>query len=307
MDLALVAGSSHPALAAEVARRIGTEAQSGAACRFPDGEIHVRLTSVRGADVYLLESTGPPIHDHLAELLLLADAARRSGAARVTAVVPYLAYARQDRREQEGDAVSAKVVADLIGRSVDRVVTIDPHTAAVEAFFPCPVEQLSAIPVLIDRVRPLVTDHVVVAPDLGATKRAERCARALGLPTARVRKRRLSGREVEVLGVEGDVRDRPALIVDDMISTGATIAAAVQALRGAGARAMIVVATHGLLVPPAARTLGALGLDALFLTDSVPPPLDAPAHTLVSIAATLSDAIGRLHRELSLAELVREA
>ncbi len=307
MDLVLVAGSSHAVLATEVARRLGTEAQAGLACPFPDGELHVSLTPVRGADVYLLQSTGPPIHDHLAELLLLADAARRSGAARLTAVVTYLAYARQDRRAQDGDPISARVVADIIGRSVDRVVAIDLHTTAVEAFFPCPVEHLSAIGVLLERVRPLVTDHVVVAPDLGAVKRAERFARALGLPTAYVRKRRLSGREVEVLGVEGDVRDRAALIVDDMISTGATIVAAVEALRGAGARAMIVAATHGLFVSPAARTIGGLGLDALFVTDSVPPPTDPPPHTRVSIAAVLSEAIDRLHRELPLAELVRRA
>jgi ribose-phosphate pyrophosphokinase len=305
MDLALIAGSAQAALAVEIARRLGTKAHIGAACPFPDGEIHVRLPAVRGADVYLIQSIGPPTHDRLVELLLLADAARRAGAARLTAVVTYLAYARQDRREQEGGPVSAKVIADLIGRSVDRVVGIDLHAPAVEAFFPCPVEHLSATGVLLDSVRPLVTDHVVIAPDLGAMKRAERFARLLGAPTACVRKRRLSGHEVEVLGIEGDVRDRPALVVDDMISTGATIVAAVDALRRSGARAMIVAATHGLFVPPSARTVGGLGLEALFVTDSVPPPPDAPAHTRVSVAAPLSDAIDRMHRELPLGELVR--
>lgn len=307
MDLAIVAGSSHAVLAADVARRLGTEAMAGATCPFPDGEIHVRLPPVRGADVYVLQSTGPPTHDHLAELLLVADAARRSGASRLTAVVTYLAYARQDRREREGGAVSAKVVADLIGRSVDRVVAIDLHAPAVEGFFACPVEHLSATGVLLDSLRPLVRDHVVVAPDLGATKRAERFARALGLPTALVHKRRLSGREVEVLGVEGAVRDRPALVVDDMISTGATVVAAVEALRGAGALAMIVAAVHGLFVPPAAKAIGGLGLDALIVTDSVPPPPDAPPHLRVSIAVLLSEAIDRLHRELPIADLVQGA
>jgi ribose-phosphate pyrophosphokinase len=305
MRLALIAGSANPGLAAAVARRVGVELDAVTIDRFPDGELGVSVGSLRGADVYVLQSTGPPAHDHLVELALLADAVRRSGAARITGVIPYLAYARQDRREQEGQGIGARVVAELISGLFDRVVAVDLHTSAVEGFFGCPVEQLSAVPLLAAHVRSSMTDHVVVAPDLGAVKRAERYARMLGLRTAVVRKRRLSGREVEATAVEGDVRDRPVLIVDDIVSTGATIEAAVRALRGAGALQATVVATHGLLVPPADERLTRLGLAAIILTDTVPPPAWGGAGTVVSVADLLADAVGRLHRDEPLADLVR--
>jgi len=305
MRLALVGGTSNARLADGIARRLDLTLTARTIETFPDGEIGVTLEGLRGADVYVIESTGPSVHDHLAELLLLADAARRSGAARLTAVIPYLAYARQDRREREGQAIGARVVAEVISRFVDRAIVVDLHTSAVEGFFDCAVEQLTAIGVLADHVRPLLAGHVVVAPDLGAVKRAERFARILGLGVAMVRKRRLSGREVEATAVEGDVRGHPVLIVDDMVSTGATIEAAVHALDMTGATGAILAATHGLLVPPAVDRLRTLALHAAFVTDSVPPPDGArELVTEVTIAGLLSDAIARLHRDEPLAELV---
>ncbi len=305
MRLALAAGTSTPELARATACALGRDLERCTVERFPDGELAVALPDVRGADVYLIQGTPPPAHDHLAELLLLADAARRAGAARVTGVLPYVAYARQDRRGAEGEGVGGRVVADQLSAALDRVVAVDLHTAALEGFFSCPVEHLAAVPLLAARVRPLATGCVVVAPDLGAIGRARHYAGLLGLDVAAVRKRRLSGREVEALGVDGDVRGRDVLVVDDMISTGATVAAAVNALRGAGARRAAVVATHPLLVPPAEELLGSLDLDALVVSDSVrtaactTPPLD-----VVGLGPLLADAIGRLHREAPMAQLL---
>lgn len=274
---------------------------------FPDGELGVEVGVVRGADVYVVQPTGPPVHERLVELLLLIDAARRSGAARLTAVIPYLGYSRQDRRAAEGSAIGGRVMADAIGAATDRVVIVDLHAPATEAFFATPVEHLDAVPTLIERVRPLVREHVVVAPDLGAVKRAERFAAALGLTVACVRKRRLSGTEVETHGVEGDVRGRPALIVDDMISTGATVAAAAAAVRAAGASPdLVVAATHGIFAPPAVEAMRSAAPRALLVTDTVPAAeASGLATEVVSIAGLLADAIGRMHREEPLGGLVR--
>jgi len=304
MRLALIAGTANPQLAEGLARQLGVALESRVVERFPDGELGVAVGSVRGADVYLVQPTGPPVHDNLVELLMLADAARRAGAARVTGVVPYVAYARHDRRGAEGESIGGRVVADGLSRALDRVVAVDLHTAALEGFFGCPIEHLSAISLLAERVRPLLTEHVVVAPDLGAVKRAERFARILGLPSASVRKQRWSARQVEALGIDGDVRGLGVLLVDDMISTGATVVAATNALRAAGVGRVIVAATHGLLVPPAAERLAALQLESLLVTDSLTPPTGTLPVTLVSLAALLADAVGRLHRDAPLAELV---
>lgn len=307
MRLALIAGTSTPELARAIACALGRDLDPCTVERFPDGELGVVLPDVRGADVYLVQGTPPPAHDHLVELLLLADAARRAGAARVTGVMPYVAYARQDRRAAEGESIGARVVADQLSAALDRVVAVDLHTTTLEGFFSCLVEHLSAVPLLAERVRPLAAGRVVVAPDLGAAGRARRYAALLGLDTAAVRKRRLSGHAVEALGVDGDVRGRDVLIVDDMISTGATVAAAVNAVRGAGARRAIAVATHPLLVPPAEERLGSLDLDAIVVSDSVRtaactrPPLDA-----VGLAPLLADAIRRMHEDAPLGEILAE-
>lgn len=307
MRLALVAGTSVPELARSVAYELG-ELEPCTIERFPDGEIGVSIGPVRGADVYLIQTTAPPVHDNFVELLMLADAARRAGAARVTGVIPYLAYARHDRREAEGESVGGRVVAETLTQALDRVIAVDLHTPTLEGFFGCPVEHVSAVPMLAERVRAAARGHVVVAPDLGAVKRAQRFAALLDLEMASVRKRRLSGHEVEVVGIDGDVRGRDVLLADDMISTGATIEGAFHALRAAGARSTMAVATHGLFASPCAARLGALGLEALVVSDSVAIPRDTGiAPDVVTIAPLLADAIGRVYRDAPLAELVGNA
>jgi ribose-phosphate pyrophosphokinase len=263
---------------------------------------------VRGRDVYLVQPTGPPVDEHLMELLMLADASRRAGAARVTAVMPYFGYARQDRRAHGREPVGARLVADLIRTAgIERVVAIDLHSAALEGFFSMPLEHLSAVPTLAEAARALVgLDAVIVAPDLGAAKLADRYADLLDLPVAIVHKARISGEQVRVRRITGDVLDRQPIVVDDMISTGGTIEAAATALLAAGAAPEImVVATHALLVGAAEERLARAGVRRLIATDSVPPTAGGrlPRET-VSVAWLLADAISRLHRDLSLTDLI---
>lgn len=309
MNLTLISGSANPALAESVAATLGLKPARRVLERFPDGELHVEVQEdLRGQDVYLLQPTGPPVDAHLLELLLLADAGRRAGAVRLTAVVPYFGYARQDRRAHGGEPVGGRVVADLIAASgLDRAVAVDLHTAALEGFFAVPLEHLSAVPLLVEAVRPAVAENaVIVAPDLGAVKLAERYARALDRPVATVHKVRLSGEEVRVRGLVGEVRGRAPLVVDDMISTGGTITAAVTTLLAAGCVPEVtVVASHALLVGPAVERLRAQPIRRLVVTDSVAVPRDLPlALEVVGLAPLLAEAIDALHHERPLGRLL---
>jgi ribose-phosphate pyrophosphokinase len=298
----LLAGSANPALADHVAEQLEIDLLPRVIERHPDGELRIELTgSVRGCDVYILQSTGPPVDSNLVELLLLADACRRSGAARLTAVIPYFGYARQERR-QGRQPVSARLVADLLETTgLDRVVAVNLHAPALEGFFRIPVEHLTAVPLLADRVSVgLPPQTVVVAPDLGAVKLAERYAYALNLPVAVLHKTRRGPRTVSVRALTGEVAGRAPLIVDDMISTGATIEAAVQAVLDAGARPEVMVAaTHGLFVERAAAALGRVPLERVVVTDSVTAPADPCLPVVVvSLAPLLAEAMRRLHRDL---------
>jgi ribose-phosphate pyrophosphokinase len=275
--------------------------------RFPDGEMQIELQgSVRGHDVFLVQSTSPPVEQHLMELLLLADACRRAGAERLTAIVPYLGYARQDRRTDRR-SLGARVIADtMVTARFDRLMLIDAHTPSIEGFFDTPIDHLTAVPLLARAARPLAReDTVVVAPDFGAVKRAREFARLLGCPLAFVHKTRLDGHAVEAQNVIGQVRNRAPIIVDDMISTGATIEAAVAVLRAEGAiDPVTVVATHALMVGSALETLGELNLHRVVVADTVPfvAPADPPTD-VVSVAPLVVDAIRRDHHGESLADL----
>lgn len=309
MNLTIFTGSANPALAAAVGKRLGLEAGRPILKRFLDTELNVQLhDSVRGHDVYLIQPTGPPVDEHLMELLFMADACRRAGAARVTAVIPYFGYARQDRRASGREAVGGRIVADLIkSAGIERVVAVDLHTTALEGFFATPLEHLTALSVLTQAVMPhLSPDSVILSPDLGGVKLAERYSLMLQRPLAVVHKIRISGEEVQARGIVGDVRGRSAIVIDDMISTGGTIEAAVQAfLARGGAPEIVVVASHGLLVGPAGERLRGLPIKALFVTDSVSVPknLSLPIE-LVSIAPLLAEAISRLHNNQSMSDLI---
>jgi ribose-phosphate pyrophosphokinase len=276
-------------------------------CRhFPDGEMQAELLeSVRARDVFIIQATSPPVERHLFELLLLADACRRAGAERLTAVIPYFGYARQDRRSKRR-SLGGRVAADAIGTArFDRLMLIDAHTPAIEGFFDAPIEHLTAIPLLARAAAPSIRDtSVVVAPDLGAVKRAREFARRLEVPLAFVHKTRLDGDAVEAHGVIGEVRGRTPLIVDDMLSTGATLEAAVAALQAAGASApMSVAVTHALLVGQAREVLARLPLARLIAADTVAIERPAPHLEITSLAPLLAAAIRREHRGESLSDL----
>lgn len=308
MQLSIFSGSANPSLAESVAERIGAALGTRTLTRFPDTELRVELnSSVRGHDVFLIQPTGPPVDEHLMNLLLMADACRRAGVAKITAVIPYFGYARQDRRASGRESVGVRLVADLIATSgVKRVVAVDLHSAALEAAFSISLEHLSAVPILAEAILPhLPHDPIVVAPDLGAVKLARLYARILDLPMAIVHKTRISAERVEVRGVVGDVTGRSPLIVDDMISTGGTIEASHQALLAAGCTEDVIVAsTHGLFTGRAIERLTALGIRMLFTTDSLEMRLAPLAIHRVSLAPTLAEAIKRLHENRSLADLL---
>jgi ribose-phosphate pyrophosphokinase len=302
MNLQLIAGTANESLAQEVAGRVGVVLSTLTIERFPDEESYVRIdTGCRGNDVYILESTSPPADRHLIDLLLMADAAHRAGAVRITAVVPYFGYARQDRRGSPGEPVAARVVADMLGASpIDRVVSVDLHTPAIEGFLSVPLEALTAVPLLAENVAKLsVASPVIVAPDLGAVKLAERYASLLDAPVAVVHKARVSGSMVRVTRITGDVTRRAPIIVDDMISTGGTIEAATASVLGAGCLADVtVVATHGLFVGSGHERLRKLPLRRIVVTDSVPLviPSGLPME-VVSLAPLLARTIEELHSD----------
>jgi ribose-phosphate pyrophosphokinase len=301
-DLAIISGSGHPSLAADIAARVGAPAIVVERERFPDGELFVRLAeSVLGRTAVIVQPTGPPVDEHLVELLALADACRRGAAGRIVAAIPYFGYARGDRQAGPGTPIMASLVARLIERAgVDQVVTVDLHAPQIEGFFEIPIEDLATAPVLLPALRAsLPADVVVVSPDLGRIGLATFLAEELGTSAAVVHKQRTSGREVHARGVVGDVAGRSCLIADDMIATGATLRAAVEALVGAGARPdMTVVASHGLFLPGAAEALSHPAIRRIVVTDTLPQPRGAlPTRTVVPIAPRLVDAIRALDRE----------
>jgi ribose-phosphate pyrophosphokinase len=274
MRIVLLAGTSHPALARDVAQELGLPLGACHLERFPDGEFDVAIReNVRNAEVFILQGLHAPVGENILEQALISDACHRSGAHSVTAVVPYLGYARQDRSESGHEPLGARVVAELLSAGhLDRLVCMDLHSRAVEGCFAHPVEHASVLPSLVDHLRGFIQKNsVVVSPDMGAIKRAELFARPLHLPVAVVHKHRLSGAEVQVQAVVGDVRGKHAILCDDMISTGGTIVAAAHALLAAGALPSItVVAAHGLFVGPALERFAKLPLDRVVVSDSVP-------------------------------------
>jgi ribose-phosphate pyrophosphokinase len=302
----LLAGTGNPPLAQSIAGALGKSLGVCRVERFPDGEISVEIgESVRGRDVFLLQPTSAPVNDHLMELLALADACRRADAGRVTAIVPYFGYARADKRAGRRSPVTARAVADLMqSAGIGHVVTVDAHTEQLEGFFRIPIDDISALRVLCDALRPhLQPDTVIVSPDLGGARRAARFSEHLERPTAICVKRRLDGQTVMVTQVIGDVRDRPCCLVDDMITTGGTIAEAARALRASGSRdSFTVVATHGVLVPGAHERLRAAEVAQLIVTDSVvvaeggEPPIQC---------ATVAQQLAEVIRRLSAGESLR--
>jgi ribose-phosphate pyrophosphokinase len=299
----IFSGRGNPELARETARLLRLELGRCRLEDFPDDELRVEIQEdVHGKDVYLFQPVSPPVASRLLELLLLADACRRGGAGHVTGIIPYYGYARQDRRVKSGEPVSARLVADLLSTRFERIVTVDLHNPAIEGFFNFPLENLSCVPLLAEAIRPFLTqDTVIVAPDLGAVKLAQEYADLLHLPVAYIHKERQSGQAVRVRRVIGETRGRPVAVVDDLISTGATLAAAVNSLLQEKCLSpVIVAASHSLLVGDAVEKLSVLPLRKIFVTDSIHQEPDIPLPLeVVSIKRILSDSIRRFSSGIS--------
>jgi ribose-phosphate pyrophosphokinase len=308
---AIVSGSANVPLAEGIAAQLNVPLMQRRIERFPDGETYVRFeSSVRGRDAFVIQPTCTPVNEHIFELLLLIDTLRRASAGRVTAIIPYYGYARQDRKFTGRDPISAKLVANLItAAGATRVLAVDLHSPAIQGFFDIGMDHLSAIQLLAEDLKGHTPrNSVIVSPDTGGVKRADLFARLLDLPIAILHKRRDGPHDVEIGAVIGDIRDKYPIIVDDIISTGGTVRKAVDTLVQAGARPQVrVVATHGVLVGEAPTLLRHPALVEIVVTDTVPIPpairAALPQLRVVSVADLLAHAILRLHSGLSLSAL----
>lgn len=305
-DFKIFAGSRSEKLAAGIAAELRMELGARTIERFPDGEFGIRLDeSVRNCEVFFVQSTSPPVNDSLVELLVFADACRRASARRVTAVVPYFGYARSDKRHGRREPITASMVADLFEAvGIGHVVTIDLHAPQIEGFFHAPVDSLKSVSVLCHGLeRTLPEGVVIVSPDAGRVKTATEYAERLGAPVVVIHKERRSGTETLVTRIVGDVRGRPCLIIDDMVSTGETLVESVKALVEAGASPDVTVAvTHGLFAAGAAEKLADCSLRAFWVTDTIDLPESADLPVKVApVAPLLAQAIRRLAEELEAA------
>ena len=306
--LTLFAGTANPSLAKAVAHALGVELGVCTVERFPDGELAVHLEqSVRNREVFIVQPTSPPVNEHLVELLTLSDACRRAAAARITAVVPYFGYARSDKRHGRREPITASMVALLLQAvGVNHIVTVDLHAQQIEGFFHIPVDSLSAVPTLADVLKTeLKSEAVLVAPDAGAVRIANEYAHRLACPIVVLHKRRASATETRVTHLIGEVRGRPCVIVDDMISTGGTIAEAIATLLAADAMPDItVVATHGVLVGKARERLSHPAVRRVLVTDTLPVMAHGwPELRVISIAPVIAAALDRLSAGGSLSGL----
>ena len=303
----LLSGGANRALAEEIARNLNLELCKVTTSRFADGEIFVRIDeNIRGHDVFIVQPTNPPAENVL-ELLLLIDAARRASAARVTCVMPYYGYSRQDRKDQPRVAIGAKLMANLIQTAgADRVLGIDFHQHQLQGFFDVPVDHLYAMPVFVSHYRrKQLKDLVVVAPDAGSAKMARGFAKRLNATFAIIDKRRPAANVAEVVNVVGEVADRDVLIPDDMIDTAGTVAEASRALKALGARDIYVCATHALLSGPAIERLNAAPIAEVAVTDTIAITPDRRFDRLkvLSVGELLSKAIRYTHSEQSVSSL----
>ncbi len=307
--LMLFAGRSHPQLAEAVAGELGVELAPTSAYDFANGEIFVRYEeSVRGADAFVLQSHTSPINKWILEQLIMVDALKRASAKRITVVVPFYGYARQDKQHRGREPISARLMADLFKTAgADRLITIDLHTAQIQGFFDGPVDHLFALPVLADYVKSKLGDQpvTVVSPDAGRVRVAERWTDELAAPLAIIHKRRDPDvpNQVKVFEVVGDVRDRVCVVVDDMIDTGGTITKAADTLYEQGARDVIVTATHGILSNPATARLTESGISEVIITDTLPIANRFAKLTILPIAPLLATAIREVFTDGSVTRL----
>jgi len=307
--IAIFSGNANPELAKEICAYLSVRLSDALVDKFSEGEIQVKINeNVRGKDVFVVQPTCPPPNENLMELLIMIDALRRSSAQRITAVMPYFGYARQDRKDQPRVPITAKLVANLLTvAGANRVLTMDLHAGQIQGFFDIPVDNLFAVGVFIDYFSKLkLKDIVVVSPDVGSIKMARGYAKRIRAGLAVIDKRRDSPERTEVMHILGEVEKKDAIIVDDLIATGSSLIEAVDALQKAGARSVRAAITHGVLSGPAIERVDACKfLKELAITDSIPmePHKKHNRIKVLSVAELLGEAIKRIHREESVSSL----
>ena len=312
-DIKIFTGNANPKLAADICKIIGTKLGESEVKSFADGEASVSLyETVRGSDVFLVQSTCKPVNDSLMELLIMVDACRRASAGRITAVMPYFGYARQDRKAKSRDPISAKLVANmLVAAGVDRVLTMDLHANQIQGFFDIPVDNLFGNPIFVDyyakKFGSVCEDMVVVSPDVGSVARARSFAMKMGLGLAIVDKRREKANCSEVMNIIGNVEGKTCLLLDDMVDTAGSLCGAAKAIvEVGGAKEVYACASHGVLSGPAIDRINDSVIDELLLLDTIPYPKNKPACDKIQylpVAPMFAEAINRIYEEMSISSL----
>ncbi|MDP8262107.1 MAG: ribose-phosphate pyrophosphokinase [Candidatus Ancaeobacter aquaticus] len=306
--LKIFSGNANPDLTQKIADYIGVEVGKAEVTQFSEGEIFVKIQeNVRGRDVFVVQPTCPPSNDSFMELLIMIDALRRASASRITAVIPYYGYARQDRKDQPRVPITAKLVANLItAAGTDRVLCLDLHTDQIQGFFDIPVDNLYAATVFADEFKSMgLKDVTVVSPDVGGIKSARAFAKRLGADLAVVDKRRVNSEQAEVMNIMGDVEGRNIVIVDDIISTAGSVTEAAQALKNRGAKDIYCCISHPVLVGPALERIGKSPIKTLNVTDSIPigDKVQEKRIQVLTVAKLLGEAIMRIHKNESVSSL----
>jgi len=308
-EIKLFSGSAHPELTCEIAGFLGIPVGQSRLRRFPDSEVSFQIDeNIRGTDVFVLQPTCAPVDEHLIELLIMTDAFRRSSAARITAVLPYYGYARQDRKDKPRVPISAKLVANILSAAgTNRVLTMDLHKAQIQGFFDIPVDHLFAAPVIVEYLSRLEYPRLtMVSPDAGGAERARAYAKRLDAELAIIDKRRTDDGTAEVMNVLGDVAGRTCIIQDDIVDTAGTITKAAVALKDAGATRVLACAVHGVLSGPAIERIERAPIDQLILTNTIPltgEPARCAKIKVLSVARLLGQAIRSIHEETSVSSL----
>lgn len=307
-ELKIISGSANPKLAEAICEHLGTKLSPVLRERFSDGEIRIEIgENVRGDDVFVVQPTCSPVNYNLMELCLMLDALKRASASRVTAVVPYFGYARQDRKVVPRAPISAKLVADMLSTAgMQRMVTIDLHAGQIQGFFNCPVDNLFAAPALLEQLRARDEDYVIVSPDAGGVERARAYAKRLGASLAIVDKRRDAPNQAKAMHVIGSVKDKVAVVIDDMIDTAGTMCAAANVIMDNGAKSVMACATHPVLSGPAIQRLEESAFSEVVVTDTIPLGDDKTCCKKIkqrSVASLLAKAINNVHTESSVSVL----
>lgn len=304
----IISGNSHPDLAASIADELSASVASADIGHFSEGETKVVIEDdVRGEDVFVIQPTGPPTNQNLMELLIIVDAVRRGSASRITAVIPYFGYARQDRKDRPRVPITAKLVANLLtAAGVDRILTLDLHSHQIQGFFDIPLDHLYASGLFTEKLKTVTDNPVVVSPDVGAVKMAQGLATKLNCDLAIIDKRRVDDSNTKVNHVVGDVSGFDAIIVDDIVATAGSLCEAAKTLKEQGAQSVRAAITHGILSGPAIERIKDSEIDMLYITDSVPLPSEKrlPNIEQLSAAPLLADAINRIHHEQSVSQII---